>query len=157
LSERDNFHLRIQGGKRGARGFDFWRADGIRAVENLPLEVGEVDLVRIGDGQLADAARGEVERRGTTEAAGADDERMRGAQPLLALDANFIEQDVAAVAEELLVVQWAENLDSRTPIDLFGSRFPGNDIGALVTQFAFAAGLVCATEGAGPLSGSPLR
>jgi len=30
---------------------------------------------------------------------------MRGAQPLLPLDADFVEQDVAAVAEELLVVQ----------------------------------------------------
>jgi hypothetical protein len=30
---------------------------------------------------------------------------VRGAQPLLALDPDLAEQDVAAVAEELLVVQ----------------------------------------------------
>ena len=87
------------------RRFHFRRADGIRAIENLPLQVGEVYFVGIGDGQLADAACGKVKRRGTTEAAGADDERMRRAQPLLPFDPYFIEQDVAAVAEELLVVQ----------------------------------------------------
>jgi hypothetical protein len=38
---------------------------------------------------------------------------MRCAQPLLPLDPDLVEQDVAAVAEELLVVQLAENLDSR--------------------------------------------
>jgi hypothetical protein len=81
------------------------RADGIRAVEDLPLQVGEVNLVRIGKSELADAAGGKVERGGATQAAGADDERVRGAQPLLTLDPYLIEKDVAAVAEELLVVQ----------------------------------------------------
>ena len=94
------------------RRFHFRRADGIRAIENLPLQVGEVDLVRIGDGELADAARGKVERRGTTQAAGADDKRVRRAQPLLPLDSYFVEQDVAAVAEELLVVQ-VENVNEK--------------------------------------------
>ncbi len=112
------------------------------------MQIGEVDLVRIGDRQFADAAGGEVERRRASEAARADDERMRRAQPLLPLDPYFFEKNVAAVAEELLVVQWVENLDS---------RFRGNDGGALTTQLVFAAGLVCATEGGWPLTGSPLR
>lgn len=84
---------------------NFRRPDRIRAVEDLALQVGEVDLVRIGDRQLADAAGGEVERRRASQAARADDQRVRRAQPLLALDPNLIEKDVAAVAEELLVVQ----------------------------------------------------
>jgi len=50
-------------------------------------------------------AGGEVERRGAAEAAGADDEHASVAQPLLALDPDFGEQDVPAVAKELLVVQ----------------------------------------------------
>jgi hypothetical protein len=103
--QRENLYIRIQGGQSGACRFHFGRAHRIRAVKNLPLEVGEVDLVRIGEGEFADAAGGEVERRGATQAAGADDERVRRTQPLLALDAYFIEQDVAAVAKELLVVQ----------------------------------------------------
>jgi hypothetical protein len=126
--QRNNLYIGIQCGKSGARRFHFRRSHGIRAVKNLALQVGEVDPVRIGNRQLADTADGEVERRRASEAARADDERVRCAQPLLSLDADFLEKDVAAVAEELLVV-----------------------------QFAFAAGLVCATEGVWPLTGSPLR
>jgi hypothetical protein len=100
-----NLNLGIECAKRRARSLYFGYADGIRAVKNLPLQVGEVDLVRVGEGEFADAAGGEVERRRASQAAGADDERMRRAQPLLALDPYLIEQDVAAVAEELLVVQ----------------------------------------------------
>lgn len=88
-----------------SRNFDFRPAYGLRAVKNLPLQVGEVDLVGIGDGQSADAACREIQRRRAAEAARADDQRVRGAQLLLALDPDLIEQDVAAVAEELLVVQ----------------------------------------------------
>jgi len=105
LLERNNFNFRIERGERLARFLHLGCADGIRAVEDLPLQVGEIDLVRVGERQLADAACREVERRRATEAARADDERARGAQPLLALDPDLIEQDVAAVAEELLVVQ----------------------------------------------------
>jgi len=37
------------------------------------LQIGEIYLVRIGERQFSEAARGEVERRGAAEAAGADD------------------------------------------------------------------------------------
>jgi hypothetical protein len=103
--QREKLYIGIQGGQRCDRRVDFRNADGVGAVKDLTLQVGEVDPVRVGDGQPADAARGEVERRRATEAARADDERVRSAQPLLAFDADFGEQDVAAVAEELLVVQ----------------------------------------------------
>jgi hypothetical protein len=109
-------------------GCDLHRADGTGPIENLPLQVGEVDLVGIGEGQLADAARGEVERRRAAQAAGADDQRGRCAKPLLAFDPDFREKDVAAVAEELLVVQFA----------------------------GVGAGFVAATVG-GCFTGSPLR
>jgi hypothetical protein len=118
LLQRNDAHIRVQGGECGARGFDFRRADGIGAVENLPLQVGEVDLVRIGDGELADAAGGEIERRGAAEAAGANDECVRRAQPFLPFDPYFVEQDVATVAEELLVVQVvnvSEKINSPSP------------------------------------------
>jgi hypothetical protein len=126
-----NSYIRVQGGKGGARGFDFRRADGIGAVENLALQVGEVDLVRVGEGEPADAARREVERRRAAEPAGADDERARRPQPLLAFDPDFREKDVAAVAEELLVVQFGLEL---APV-----------------------GLVLASVGGWPFTGSPFR
>jgi hypothetical protein len=92
--------------QRLARFVDFRRADRARAVEDLALQVGEVDLVGIGKGQLADATCCEVQGRGAAQAAGADDQRGSPAQPLLALDPDFGKEDVAAVAEELLVVQF---------------------------------------------------
>jgi hypothetical protein len=100
-----NLYIGIQGGQGGLRCFHFGRADGIGAIENLTLQVGEVDLVRVGEGEFADAAGGEVKRRRAAEAARADDQGVRRAQPLLALDSDLIEEDVAAVTEELLVVQ----------------------------------------------------
>ena len=123
--QRKDLYIRVQSGKGDARGCHFRRADGIRPVKNLSLQVGEVDLVGVGQRQPADAAGGEVEGRRAAQAAHADDQRMRRAQPLLPLDPDFVEQDVAAVAEELLVVQWAENLDS---------RFRGNDEFALTQR-----------------------
>ena len=105
LRERDKFNFRIQSKQRCARGLDFRRADRISAVEDLALQVGKVDLVGIGEGQLADAACCEVEGGRTTQAARADDERARRAQAFLAFNADLRQQDVPAVAEELLVVQ----------------------------------------------------
>jgi hypothetical protein len=69
------------------------------------LQVGEVDFVAVGDHQPADAGRGEVERGRAAEAARADDQRARCAQPLLALDPELGKKDMPAVPEKLLVVQ----------------------------------------------------
>jgi hypothetical protein len=107
LLQRDDLNFGIEGVQRLARFVDFRRADARRAVQDLTLQVGEVDLVRVGEGQLADAAGCEVERCGAAEPAGADDQRGSRAQPLLPLDPDFGKEDVAAVAEELLVVQCA--------------------------------------------------
>jgi hypothetical protein len=87
------------------RGLDLHRADRLGAVEDLALQVGEVDLVAVGEDQPADARGREIQSRRTTEAARADDQRASRAQPLLSFDPQLGEKDVAAVAEELLVVQ----------------------------------------------------
>ena len=114
-----------------ARGFSLRRADRLGAIEDLALQVGEVDLVGVGDRQAPKAGGGEVQRRGAAEAARADDQDARASQPLLPLDTDLGEQDMAAVAEELLVVQ-------------FG-------LGAL------PLGCCCATVGDWLFTGSPLR
>ncbi len=51
-----------------------------------------------------DAARGEVEQRGAAEAAGADDQGVGSEEPLLRVLAELVEQQVAAVAEALPIV-----------------------------------------------------
>jgi hypothetical protein len=103
----DNFNFRVDGVESRACRFDFPHADRVGAIEDLPLQVGEIDLVGVGQRQPADARRGEIEGRRAAEAAGADDQRGCRAQPFLPLDADLGEQDVPAVAEELLVVQLA--------------------------------------------------
>jgi hypothetical protein len=103
--QRHHFDLRVDRVQRAAGSVDLGRADRIGAVEDLALQVGEVDLVRIGDGQAPDARGSEVERRRAAEPSRADDQRARRAQPLLPLDPDLGEQDVPRVAEELLIVQ----------------------------------------------------
>jgi hypothetical protein len=103
----DNFDFRVDGVESRPCRLDFAHTDRVGAIENLPLQVGEIDLVGVGQRQPADARRGEIEGRRATEAAGADDQRGCRAQPFLPLDADLGEQDMPAVAEELLVVQLA--------------------------------------------------
>jgi hypothetical protein len=103
----DDFNFRVDGVESRARRFDFARTHRVGAIEDLPLQVGEIDLVGVGQRQPADARRGEIEGRRAAQAAGADDQRGCRAQPFLPLDAELGEQDVPAVAEELLVVQLA--------------------------------------------------
>ena len=95
------------------------------AVEDLALQVGEVDLVGVGEGKLADAASRKIERGGAAQAAGAEDERVRRAQALLSLDPDFRQQDVPAVAEELLVVQRANSTSESPRAWLPPPRAPG--------------------------------
>ena len=76
-------------------------------MHDLALEVGEIDDVAVGHGDAAHAARGEVEERPGSEAAGADDERARGEEALLRVLAETVEQEVAAVTQPLAVVHGA--------------------------------------------------
>ena len=73
------------------------------AVEHLPLQVGEADDVRIDQGDMADARRGQVERRRRAQAAGADDQHPRRLQRLLPRAADLAQHQVAGVALDLLV------------------------------------------------------
>ena len=70
---------------------------------DLALQVGEVDLVVVDQGDPADAGRAEVERHRRAEAAGADHQRVGGSEALLAFDADVVEQDVARIAQQLVV------------------------------------------------------
>ena len=102
--ERHHLDVRIHRAQDAARGEDFLRADRLGAIEDLPLQVREVDLVGVGERQPADAGSGEIKGSGAAEAARPDDEDGCGAQLLLSFYPDLGEQDVPAVAEELLVV-----------------------------------------------------
>ena len=78
---------------------DFGLADHAGAVDDLALQVAEVHGVVVAQGELADTARRQIQRRGRTQSAHADDEHAAIQQALLPFDADLLQQDVAAVAE----------------------------------------------------------
>jgi hypothetical protein len=74
------------------RGAGLGLADGFLAMHHLALQVGEVDLVAVADGDAAHAAGGEVHQRRRAQAARADDQRMRVEEALLRLLAELVQQ-----------------------------------------------------------------
>jgi hypothetical protein len=87
--EPDHLHFRVDGKQSGARSLHLAGADGLGAVEDLALEVGEVDLVGVRDRQAPDTRGGQVERRGRAEPTGTDNQRSSPTQPLLPLDPDL--------------------------------------------------------------------
>jgi hypothetical protein len=59
----DNLDFRVDGVEGRACRFDFPRTDRVGAIKDLPLQVGEIDLVGVGQRQPADARRREIEGR----------------------------------------------------------------------------------------------
>ena len=99
--------MRISGftcASRFAAASTFGVADVGHREQQLALQVGEVDRVRIHERDRAHAGRGEELRDRVAEPARADDERVRRGEALLRVGTELVEQEVAAVAEELLVV-----------------------------------------------------
>ena len=81
---------------------DLRLADVGRRVKDLPLEIRDVDGVAVHQPERADAGRRQVERGRRAEPAGADQEHLGAQQPALALVADLIQEEVAAVALDLV-------------------------------------------------------
>ena len=107
----DDLDVRVERGDRRLGRVDLRRADRLRRVDDLALQVGEVDLVVVDDAERADARGGEVERGRGAEPAGAEQQHLGVEQLGLALGADLGEQDVAAVALLLLGGQHLGDLD----------------------------------------------
>jgi hypothetical protein len=86
------------------RRIDFLRTNGGHVVCDLALQISEINHIIIGNGDCANARAREIKRHRRAEAARADDERARGKQTRLPVDADFVEQDVARIAKQLLVI-----------------------------------------------------
>ena len=80
-----------------ARRVDLGGADAGRRVRDLALEVGELDGVEVGEGQVPDAGGGEVHRHRRAESAEPDDEHARRGEPSLTLGADLREREVTGV------------------------------------------------------------
>lgn len=86
------------------QGFGFEFADVALVKCNLTLQVVQFDRVGIGYGQRADAGSGEIGQGGGTQSATADDQNMRVGKLLLPFDADFVQEDVAAVPQQECIV-----------------------------------------------------
>jgi len=91
--------LGIDACQRAACGVDLALADRIGEMHDLPLQIGQVDVIVVADREPAHAARRQIKRYRRAEAAGTDDQDMRVEQLLLAIDFDFGQQDVAAVTQ----------------------------------------------------------
>jgi hypothetical protein len=81
-----------------------WAADARVGVGDLALQVGEVDLVVVHQRDVADAGSGQVQRDRGAQSAGADHQGVAGTDARLAVDAEFLKQDVARIAQQVVVV-----------------------------------------------------
>ena len=75
------------------------------AVDDLALQVGGVDHVVVDQADGADPCGGEVERQRRPEPAGAHQQHLGGLEPLLSLHPDVGDDQVAAVARDLVVGQ----------------------------------------------------
>jgi hypothetical protein len=104
LRERRDRDAGIDRRERVARRIHLLPPHRFHAVHDLALQVGEVDLLVVAEGDGAHSRRCEVERDRRAEPSRSDHQRARGEQFLLAFDADLRQQNVAAVAQQLFVV-----------------------------------------------------
>ena len=81
-------NVRIDRFESSAGAVNLRRADAIRGVQQLSLEVRQLHAVRIDDAQPTDAGSHQVQRRWGTKAAGADDEHGCLPEALLSCHAD---------------------------------------------------------------------
>jgi hypothetical protein len=96
---------RVDRGKAPGGGGNLWPPDIRSRVQDLPLQIREIDAVRIGEGQRSDPGGRKELRDRCAQSADTDDERASRREPLLRFDAELGKQDVPAVAKELGIVQ----------------------------------------------------
>jgi len=97
LGERDDFDAGIHRDQPSLRRLDLQRADVLERIEDLPRQVRFVDAIEVVQHEPADAARREIERRGTAEPAQADDEHAGAAKLRLTFGADVSERDLPRV------------------------------------------------------------
>ena len=87
----------------------FGASDVIGAVNNLALQIGKIDRVKIDDANFADAGRGQVHGDGGAEAARADADDAGGANFFLPGQSDFRQNQMARIAANFVIVQLHKN------------------------------------------------
>jgi hypothetical protein len=88
-----------------AAGLDLEQAHRGFPVQDLALQVGAVNGVTVGQQQSADPCCCQIEHCWRTQTSGPHHQHGGIEQPLLAFDTDLVEQQVAAIAQEQVVVQ----------------------------------------------------
>ena len=104
LLERLHTNVGIDRGDRGGGRHGLGFAERVEAVDHLALQVRQIDAIAVADGDASHATRREIEECRRAEAARADHERVGAEEALLRVLAEFVQQQVAAIPEALLVV-----------------------------------------------------
>src|ERR1035437_679998 len=98
----DDVHVGIDGVHLFGGGIELLATHVPGGVNHLALEVGEVHHVEIDDADAPDARGREVQAERRAQAAGAHQQDFGRFELLLALDADFRDDQVAAVAEDFV-------------------------------------------------------
>src|SRR5205807_10444768 len=77
-------------------------SDGGRRMQYLPLQVRQLDLVRVDDAESADTGSREVESRRRAQAARTDDEHFGLTEPYLRFATEIRHHDLAAITLDLV-------------------------------------------------------
>lgn len=96
-------------------GLKLWFSDGGVAVEELALEVGEIDRIRIHQPEAAAPCGGEVKGGGGVEPAGADEQDGCVFQPQLTGLADLRDVEVAGVAGFFPRCEHSPSVNPRPP------------------------------------------
>ena len=107
----DDLDVGVQPLQAARGGLDLRLAELGGRMKHLALEVRLVDGVVVDDAEPSDSGRRQVERRGRAQSAGADEQHLRVEQPLLAAHADLGDQQVAAVAGLLGLVEPVRKLE----------------------------------------------
>ena len=84
-------------------GIQLLAANVFGAVQDLPLQVGQIDDIEVNDAQCAHARRRQIQRHRRAQAARPDAQHARLLQLELTLHADLGQDEVAGVAQGLIV------------------------------------------------------
>jgi hypothetical protein len=85
------------------RGIKLLFADVGSKVDDLALEVGKIDHVKIYQSDASDTGSGKVESEGSTQSAGSDEQDFGLLELELAFHPDLRDDDMAAIPEDLIL------------------------------------------------------
>lgn len=100
-----HLQLRIDRQQAAGRRVDLALTDAGRVMHDLPLQVGDIHRIEIRQVQLAHPSCRQVQRHWRTQTAQPDDQCTAAFQAQLPLDIHLRQQDLPAVAQQLVVRQ----------------------------------------------------